>query len=132
MVSHSRSGTANYSKCYGAILVFRKHGREEMKQPCLKSTFPPPVVLYIILTGHSLEYFFSDLDRLFDHQYQPTEQDTIQWRVRTIGITETVFYLQDREVTVVVCSQKFERQKWMNSLRQGRDEYPIPCQPEWV
>ncbi|PBK82023.1 guanine nucleotide binding protein, alpha subunit [Armillaria gallica] len=61
--------------------------------------------------GHGLEYFFSDLDRLFDHQYQPTEQDIIQWHVRKIGITETVFYLQDREVTVVVVgSQKFERQ----------------------
>lgn len=115
------------SQCSG------RHGREEMKRPCLKSTFPPPVVLYVVLTVHGLECFFSDLDWLFDHQYQPTEQDIIQWHVQKIGITETLFYLQDREVTVVIVgSQKFERQKWMNSLFQRHDKYPIPCHPEWV
>ncbi|KAK0471188.1 heterotrimeric G protein alpha subunit 4 [Armillaria novae-zelandiae] len=68
----------------------------------------------------NLEYFFSDLDRLFDPQYQPTEQDIIQCRVRTIGITGTVFHLQDREVTVVdVGGQRSERRKWIHCFRDA-------------
>ncbi|KAK0499364.1 heterotrimeric G protein alpha subunit 4 [Armillaria luteobubalina] len=68
----------------------------------------------------NLEYFFSDLDRLFHPQYQPTEQDIIQCRVRTIGIIETVFRLQDREVTVVdVGGQRSERRKWIHCFRDA-------------
>ncbi|KAK0230080.1 heterotrimeric G protein alpha subunit 4 [Armillaria fumosa] len=68
----------------------------------------------------NLEYFFSDLDRLFDPQYQPTEQDIMQCRVRTIGITETVFRLQDREATVVdVGGQRAERRKWIHCFRDA-------------
>ncbi|PBK63551.1 heterotrimeric G protein alpha subunit 4 [Armillaria solidipes] len=68
----------------------------------------------------NLEYFFSDLDRLFDPQYQPTEQDIIQCRVRTIGIKETIFYLQDRELTVVdVGGQKSERRKWIHCFKDA-------------
>ncbi|KAK0440031.1 heterotrimeric G protein alpha subunit 4 [Desarmillaria tabescens] len=66
----------------------------------------------------NLEYFFSDLDRLFDPQYLPTEQDIIQCRVRTIGIKETVLYLQERELTMVdVGGQKSERRKWIHCFQ---------------
>ncbi|PBK68546.1 heterotrimeric G-protein alpha subunit, GPA2-like protein [Armillaria solidipes] len=66
----------------------------------------------------NLEYFFSDLDRLFDSQYQPTEQDIIHCRVRTTGIKETVFYLRERELTMVdVGGQKSERRKWIHCFQ---------------
>ncbi|PBK60560.1 guanine nucleotide binding protein, alpha subunit [Armillaria solidipes] len=66
----------------------------------------------------NLEYFFSDLDRLFAPTYQPTEQDIIQCRVRTTGIKETAFYLQDRELTMVdVGGQKSERRKWIHCFQ---------------
>ncbi|KAK0482796.1 guanine nucleotide binding protein, alpha subunit, partial [Armillaria novae-zelandiae] len=66
----------------------------------------------------NLEYFFSDLDRLFDPQYQPTEQDIIHCRFRTIGITETVFFLRERELTMVdVGGQKSEQRKLIHCFQ---------------
>ncbi|KAK0439069.1 heterotrimeric G protein alpha subunit 4 [Desarmillaria tabescens] len=63
----------------------------------------------------NLGYFFWDLDRLFDPRYQPTEQDIMQCCVRTIGITETVFHLWEREVTIIdVGGQRSERRKWIH------------------
>lgn len=66
----------------------------------------------------SLLYFFSDLDRLFDPSYQPHEQDIVQCRARTIGITETTFSLKDNEMLMVdVGGQKSERRKWIHCFQ---------------
>ncbi|KAK0204246.1 heterotrimeric G-protein alpha subunit, GPA2-like protein [Desarmillaria ectypa] len=66
----------------------------------------------------NLLYFFGSLDRLFDPQYQPTEQDIIQCRARTIGITETTFTLRDHEMLMVdVGGQKSERRKWIHCFQ---------------
>jgi len=66
----------------------------------------------------NLSYFFPDLDRLFDPSYQPTEQDIVQCRARTIGITETTFHLKDHEMLMVdVGGQKSERRKWIHCFQ---------------
>ena len=66
----------------------------------------------------SLSYFFSNLDRVFDPAYYPTEQDIIQCRARTIGITETTFSLRDHEMLMVdVGGQKSERRKWIHCFQ---------------
>ncbi|KAK0191997.1 guanine nucleotide-binding protein alpha-2 subunit [Armillaria mellea] len=66
----------------------------------------------------NLLYFFGSLDRLFDPQYQPTEQDIIQCRARTIGITETTFTLREHEMLMVdVGGQKSERRKWIHCFQ---------------
>ncbi|KAK0439067.1 heterotrimeric G-protein alpha subunit, GPA2-like protein [Desarmillaria tabescens] len=66
----------------------------------------------------NLGYLFSDLDRLFDPRYQPTEQDIMQCRVRTIGITETVFHHWEREITIIdVGGQRSERRKWIHCFQ---------------
>ncbi|KIJ58779.1 hypothetical protein HYDPIDRAFT_45488, partial [Hydnomerulius pinastri MD-312] len=66
----------------------------------------------------NLSYFFSSLDRLFDESYQPTEQDIVQCRARTIGITETTFMLKDHEMLMVdVGGQKSERRKWIHCFQ---------------
>ncbi|KAF5339343.1 hypothetical protein D9611_009809 [Ephemerocybe angulata] len=66
----------------------------------------------------NLNYFFSSLDRLFDPEYQPTNQDIIQCRARTIGITETTFTLRDHEMLMVdVGGQKSERRKWIHCFQ---------------
>jgi guanine nucleotide-binding protein subunit alpha len=58
------------------------------------------------------------LDRLFDPQYQPNEQDIIRSRARTIGITETNFQLGDNEMLMVdVGGQKSERRKWIHCFQ---------------
>ncbi|KAI5994612.1 guanine nucleotide-binding protein alpha-2 subunit [Pisolithus orientalis] len=70
----------------------------------------------------NLSYFFPCLDRLFEPSYQPTEQDIVQCRARTIGITETTFHLKDHEMLMVdVGGQKSERRKWIHSL-SGYDQ----------
>jgi len=66
----------------------------------------------------NLLYFFSDLDRLFDRDYQPHEQDIVHCRARTIGITETLFSLKDNEMLMVdVGGQKSERRKWIHCFQ---------------
>ena len=67
---------------------------------------------------HSLAYFFPELDRLFEETYKPTEQDIVQCRARTIGITETTFQLKDHEMLMVdVGGQKSERRKWIHCFQ---------------
>ncbi|KIK65888.1 hypothetical protein GYMLUDRAFT_239570 [Collybiopsis luxurians FD-317 M1] len=66
----------------------------------------------------NLIYYFSNLDRLFEPGYQPTEQDIIHARARTIGITETTFSLKDHEMLMVdVGGQKSERRKWIHCFQ---------------
>ncbi|KAM6497742.1 guanine nucleotide-binding protein alpha-2 subunit [Amanita muscaria] len=66
----------------------------------------------------NLSYFFSSLDRLFQPNYRPNEQDIIQCRVRTTGITETTFYLREHEMLMVdVGGQKNERRKWIHCFQ---------------
>jgi len=66
----------------------------------------------------NLSYFFPQLDRLFAPTYQPTEQDIVQCRARTIGITETNFQLKDHEMLMVdVGGQKSERRKWIHCFQ---------------
>jgi len=67
---------------------------------------------------HSLLYFYSDLDRLFNAEYMPSEQDIVRCRARTIGITETIFQLKDHEMLMVdVGGQKSERRKWIHCFQ---------------
>lgn len=66
----------------------------------------------------SLTYFYTDLKRLFEEDYQPLEQDIVHCRARTIGITETTFHLRDHEMTMVdVGGQKSERRKWIHCFQ---------------
>jgi hypothetical protein len=99
--------------------MFSAHTKEGTKQLSQKSrpscsfscgSFPD--------TSLSLPYFFSDLDRLFQPNYQPTEQDIVRCRARTIGITETSFHLRDNELLMVdVGGQKSERRKWIHCFQ---------------
>ena len=58
------------------------------------------------------------MERVFDPAYYPTEQDIIQCRARTIGITETTFLLRDHEMLMVdVGGQKSERRKWIHCFQ---------------
>lgn len=99
--------------------MYKELGDAEMKLRYQKSKSSNPLALQISqkLVG-SLSYFYSDLDRLFDTAYYPTEQDIIQCRARTIGITETTFVLRDHEMLMVdVGGQKSERRKWIHCFQ---------------
>ncbi|EFX01247.1 g-protein alpha subunit [Grosmannia clavigera kw1407] len=63
----------------------------------------------------NLEYFCSDLDRLWDPSYVPNDQDLLRSRLRTTGITETVFDLGHLSYRMFdVGGQRSERKKWIH------------------
>jgi len=66
----------------------------------------------------NLPYFYGDLDRLFEPEFEPEEQDIIQCRARTIGIAEHKFKLRNQELIMVdVGGQKSERRKWIHCFQ---------------
>lgn len=92
-----------------------------MRQLCRRSTFVPPFFLTDKIkteTHVSLPYFFRSLSRFFLPDYQPTPQDIIHIRARTIGISETTFKLREHEMVMVdVGGQKSERRKWIHCFQ---------------
>src|ERR1700759_3589679 len=69
--------------------------------------------LIFYITDHSS--FFVDLDRLFIKEFIPTDQDVLRARLRTTGITETVFDLGSLQYRMFdVGGQRSERKKWIH------------------
>ncbi|THD28284.1 Guanine nucleotide binding protein alpha O [Fasciola hepatica] len=63
----------------------------------------------------SASYYMSNLDRIAEPGYTPTEQDVLRSRVKTTGIVETNFRFKDLEFKVFdVGGQRSERKKWMH------------------
>lgn len=60
-------------------------------------------------------YLFNNLDRVFDPKYIPTDQDILRCRLRTTGISETVFHLDRLTYRMFdVGGQRSERKKWIH------------------
>lgn len=60
-------------------------------------------------------YFFNDVDRFFMPGYLPTDQDILHCRLKTTGISETVFKLRDLTYCMFdVGGQRSERKKWIH------------------
>ncbi|KEZ38821.1 hypothetical protein SAPIO_CDS10864 [Scedosporium apiospermum] len=63
----------------------------------------------------NLSYFCDDIDRLWAQDYIPTDQDLLRSRLRTTGITETVFDLGQLTYRMFdVGGQRSERKKWIH------------------
>ncbi|PKS07835.1 hypothetical protein jhhlp_006443 [Lomentospora prolificans] len=63
----------------------------------------------------NLAYFCDDIDRLWGPDYVPTDQDLLRSRLRTTGITETVFDLGQLTYRMFdVGGQRSERKKWIH------------------
>ena len=64
------------------------------------------------LTIHS---YYSNIDRLFARDYLPSDQDVLRSRLRTTGITETLFELGQLNYHMFdVGGQRSERKKWVH------------------
>mmetsp|Transcript_1852 Transcript_1852/g.2229 ORF Transcript_1852/g.2229 Transcript_1852/m.2229 type:complete len:368 (+) Transcript_1852:188-1291(+) len=64
-----------------------------------------------------IEYYVNNMDRIAvgDENYSPTFQDVIYARVRTSGIVQEKFMMQDTEFEMYdVGGQRSERKKWLN------------------
>ncbi|KAL2854921.1 guanine nucleotide binding protein, alpha subunit [Aspergillus pseudoustus] len=63
----------------------------------------------------NLNYFFSSLERIFAPGWLPDNQDMLQARLRTTGITETLFELGQMNFRMMdVGGQRSERKKWIH------------------
>ncbi|CAK7234175.1 G-Protein alpha subunit [Sporothrix curviconia] len=63
----------------------------------------------------NLDYFCEDLDRIWDRAYIPNDQDLLRSRLRTTGITETIFDLGQLSYRMFdVGGQRSERKKWIH------------------
>ncbi|ORZ34392.1 G protein alpha subunit [Catenaria anguillulae PL171] len=63
----------------------------------------------------SAKYYFTQLERISQPNYIPTDQDILRSRVKTTGITESVFQLGDLTYRMFdVGGQRSERKKWIH------------------
>lgn len=57
--------------------------------------------------------FYADLDRLFEHDYKPSDEDILRVRSKTTGISETRFEISNLTFRLFdVGGQRSERRKW--------------------
>jgi len=69
----------------------------------------------IFQLNDSASYFFSNIDRIVERDYLPTEQDVLRARVRTTGIEEALFAFEDMNFRMLdVGGQRSERRKWIH------------------
>ncbi|KAF2087254.1 guanine nucleotide binding protein, alpha subunit [Saccharata proteae CBS 121410] len=63
----------------------------------------------------NLSYYFVNIERLFTKDYLPTDQDILRTRLRTTGISETIFDLGNLTYRMFdVGGQRSERKKWIH------------------
>ena len=63
----------------------------------------------------NLAFYFSGIHRMFDTNWMPDDQDMLHARLRTTGITETLFELRELTFRMMdVGGQRSERKKWIH------------------
>jgi len=80
----------------------------------IKSAFENRTVLDIGIPS-AAEYFFTHAERITDQHFCPTAEDIFRAKMKTTGITEFKFMVDDVNITVIdVGGQRSERRKWMH------------------
>lgn len=65
--------------------------------------------------GDSAKYFLDQIETIFAADYNPTVEDMLKVRVKTTGISEAVFFIQNRNFKFIdVGGQRNERRKWIH------------------
>ncbi|KAI9717611.1 MAG: Glucoamylase 1 precursor (Glucan 1,4-alpha-glucosidase) (1,4-alpha-D-glucan glucohydrolase) [Candelaria pacifica] len=63
----------------------------------------------------SARYYFDSISRIAERDYLPSDQDVLRSRVKTTGITETTFIIQELTYRMFdVGGQRSERKKWIH------------------
>lgn len=80
--------------------------------PGVQATFARRDEFWIL---DACKYYFQEVHRFADEDYQPTEEDILMTRVRTTGIVLTEFQEGPFSYTIVdVGGQRSERRKWIH------------------
>jgi len=75
----------------------------------------PPLLWHSVINICGSYSFFINLERLFEKEFVPTDQDVLRARSRTTGITETYFDLGSLQYRMFdVGGQRSERKKWIH------------------
>eukprot|EP01128_Nolandella_sp_AFSM9_P010648 TRINITY_DN73_c1_g3_i1.p1 TRINITY_DN73_c1_g3~~TRINITY_DN73_c1_g3_i1.p1 ORF type:complete len:360 (-),score=86.69 TRINITY_DN73_c1_g3_i1:125-1204(-) len=83
--------------------------------PFMSSVFDRNNELQIPGGSSGAEYYFEHAARFASDDYLPTQDDIIRAKVRTTGISETIFEEKGTEFTMVdVGGQRSERRKWLH------------------
>jgi len=91
------------------------HVQSLWKAKCVQAAFDRNNELQLPGGSSGAEYFFKEAKRFADENYLPTPEDVIRAKVRTTGITETIFTVNATEFTMVdVGGQRSERRKWLH------------------
>ncbi|KAI5307620.1 hypothetical protein KEM55_007825 [Ascosphaera atra] len=87
----------------------------------MKSMWEDAGVQKAVARGHefalhdNLQYYFDSIDRLFTPNWLPSNNDMLHSRLRTTGITETLFELESVNFRMMdVGGQRSERKKWIH------------------
>jgi hypothetical protein len=115
--SQCRENICHASKPYGLMMAFRKPFWKETSSPCMIIWTSRFLQALSDLCGadYVLTSFFDDVDRLFSPTYIPNDQDVLRSRLRTTGITETIFDLGSLTYRMFdVGGQRSERKKWIH------------------
>lgn len=89
-----------------------KHINILWKDPGIKRTYESRAKFQLMDTCN---YFFDDIFRISQPKYLPTDSDLIYCRVRTTGIVENKFIIDDNRFLMVdVGGQRNERKKWIH------------------
>ena len=65
----------------------------------------------------SAEYFLDALDRVKEEDYNPTREDIVRVRLKTVGVHEYNFNIRGQSFLMVdVGGQRGERRKWISSF----------------
>ena len=79
--------------------------------PQVKNTFDKRQYFSFI---ENMDYFFSRLDEIFDIDYQPTLDDTLKCRIRTTGLIEEKYIINNVTFNIFDAGgQRNERKKWI-------------------
>lgn len=82
------------------------------QDPAIKDTFNRSNEYQL---NDSTQYYFENIGRIAQPNYVPNEQDVLRSRVKTTGVLETLFEVEDIYFRLVdVGGQRSERRKWIH------------------
>lgn len=82
------------------------------QDPAIKQTYARASEYQL---NDSTQYYFENIQRIASPNYIPSEQDVLRSRVKTTGVLETVFEVEDIIFRLVdVGGQRSERRKWIH------------------
>lgn len=118
-----RISTGNESRAQSIVSIPRDQEPVVTKEICeaVSSLWQDPAIIKTFARSSeyqlndSTQYYMENIQRIAQPNYIPNEQDVLRSRVKTTGVLETVFEVEDFIFRLVdVGGQRSERRKWIH------------------